>query len=100
MMYEVVAKKASASYCFGAGRAGGAVSAAALASGSEPEPQPASSRDALKEPSSAPQENALLVFMLGYREVSRTVGYYSGVEDAVRLERDLGVTSTQLRQSM
>lgn len=38
--------------------------------------------------------------MLGYREISRTVGYYSGVEDAVRLERDLGVTDTKLRQSM
>jgi ribosomal protein S18 acetylase RimI-like enzyme len=38
--------------------------------------------------------------MLGYREVSRTVGYYSGVEDAVRLERDLGVAHKKLRQSM
>ena len=38
--------------------------------------------------------------MLGYRESSRTVGYYSGVEDAVRLERDLGVTNTKLRHSM
>jgi ribosomal protein S18 acetylase RimI-like enzyme len=38
--------------------------------------------------------------MLGYRETSRTVGYYSGVEDAVRLERELGVTNTKLRQSM
>jgi ribosomal protein S18 acetylase RimI-like enzyme len=38
--------------------------------------------------------------MLGYREVSRTVGYYSGVEDAVRLERELGVAHKKLRQSM
>ena len=38
--------------------------------------------------------------MLGYREISRTVGYYSGVEDAVRLERDLGVADRKLRQSM
>jgi ribosomal protein S18 acetylase RimI-like enzyme len=38
--------------------------------------------------------------MLGYRETSRTVGYYSGVEDAVRLERDLAITSSKLRQSM
>jgi ribosomal protein S18 acetylase RimI-like enzyme len=38
--------------------------------------------------------------MLGYREISRTVGYYSGVEDAVRLERDLGVVDKKLRQSM
>lgn len=38
--------------------------------------------------------------MLGYREISRTVGYYSGVEDAVRLERDLGVADKKLRQSM
>jgi [ribosomal protein S18]-alanine N-acetyltransferase len=37
---------------------------------------------------------------LGYRETSRTVGYYSGVEDAIRLERDLAVTSPKLRQSM
>lgn len=36
----------------------------------------------------------------GYRETGQTAGYYSGVEDAVRLERDLAVTSTQLRQSM
>jgi ribosomal protein S18 acetylase RimI-like enzyme len=38
--------------------------------------------------------------MLGYREISRTVGYYSGVEDAVRLERDLGVADKKLRQSL
>jgi len=38
--------------------------------------------------------------MRGYRETSRAVGYYSGVEDAIRLERDLGVTSSKLRQSM
>ena len=37
---------------------------------------------------------------LGYRETSRTVGYYSGLEDAIRLERDLAVASTRLRQSM
>jgi ribosomal-protein-alanine N-acetyltransferase len=38
--------------------------------------------------------------MRGYRETSRAVGYYSGVEDAIRLERDLAVTSAKLRQSM
>lgn len=38
--------------------------------------------------------------MRGYRETSRTARYYSGVEDAIRLERDLGVTSPKLRQSM
>jgi [ribosomal protein S18]-alanine N-acetyltransferase len=38
--------------------------------------------------------------MRGYRETARAVGYYSGVEDAIRLERDLGVTSSKLRQSM
>jgi ribosomal protein S18 acetylase RimI-like enzyme len=37
---------------------------------------------------------------LGYRETTRTVGYYSGVEDAIRLERDLAVSSPKLRQSM
>jgi ribosomal protein S18 acetylase RimI-like enzyme len=37
---------------------------------------------------------------LGYRETTRTAGYYSGVEDAIRLERDLAVTNTKLRQSM
>jgi ribosomal protein S18 acetylase RimI-like enzyme len=37
---------------------------------------------------------------LGYRETGRTAGYYSGVEDAIRLERDLAVTSPKLRQSM
>ena len=37
---------------------------------------------------------------LGYRETSRAVAYYSGVEDAIRLERDLAVTSPKLRQSM
>lgn len=37
---------------------------------------------------------------LGYRETARSTGYYSGVEDAVRLERDLAMTGTQLRQSM
>jgi ribosomal protein S18 acetylase RimI-like enzyme len=36
---------------------------------------------------------------LGYRETGRTIGYYSGVEDAIRLERDLTVADTQLRQS-
>jgi ribosomal protein S18 acetylase RimI-like enzyme len=38
--------------------------------------------------------------MRGYRETSRAVRYYSGVEDAIRLERDLGVASPKLRQSM
>jgi ribosomal protein S18 acetylase RimI-like enzyme len=37
---------------------------------------------------------------LGYRETTRTAGYYSGVEDAIRLERDLAVTSPKLRESM
>ena len=37
---------------------------------------------------------------LGYRETTRAAGYYSGVEDAIRLERDLAVTSPKLRQSM
>ncbi|HKQ14953.1 MAG TPA: GNAT family N-acetyltransferase [Steroidobacteraceae bacterium] len=37
---------------------------------------------------------------LGYRETTRAVGYYSGVEDAIKLERDLAVTSPKLRQSM
>jgi ribosomal protein S18 acetylase RimI-like enzyme len=37
---------------------------------------------------------------LGYRETSRSAGYYSGVEDAIRLERDLAVASKRLRQSM
>lgn len=37
---------------------------------------------------------------LGYRETARTAGYYSGVEDALRFERDLAITSTKLRQSM
>jgi ribosomal-protein-alanine N-acetyltransferase len=37
---------------------------------------------------------------LGYRETNRAVGYYSGVEDAIRLERDLAVSSPKLRQSM
>ena len=37
---------------------------------------------------------------LGYRETNRAVGYYSGLEDAIRLERDLAVTSPKLRQSM
>src|SRR5690242_15888474 len=63
MRYEVVAKKASASYCFGAGTAGGVAAAAALGSGCESEPQPASSSEALKEPITAPRESALLVFM-------------------------------------
>ncbi|HKS56002.1 MAG TPA: GNAT family N-acetyltransferase [Steroidobacteraceae bacterium] len=38
--------------------------------------------------------------MRGYRETSRAARYYSGVEDAIRLERDLGVASPKLRQSM
>ena len=37
---------------------------------------------------------------LGYRETARAARYYSGVEDAIRLERDLAITSTKLRQSM
>jgi len=37
---------------------------------------------------------------LGYRETARAAGYYSGVEDAVRLERDLAIASPKLRQSM
>ena len=37
---------------------------------------------------------------LGYRETNRAAGYYSGVEDAIRLERDLAVSSPKLRQSM
>jgi ribosomal protein S18 acetylase RimI-like enzyme len=37
---------------------------------------------------------------LGYRETNRAAGYYSGVEDAIRLERDLAVASPKLRQSM
>ena len=37
---------------------------------------------------------------LGYRETTRTAGYYSGVEDAIRLERDLAIAGAQLRQSM
>ena len=37
---------------------------------------------------------------LGYRETTRTAGYYSGVEDAIRLERDLAIASPKLRQSM
>jgi ribosomal-protein-alanine N-acetyltransferase len=37
---------------------------------------------------------------LGYRETARAVGYYSGVEDAIRLERDLAITNSKLRQSM
>jgi ribosomal protein S18 acetylase RimI-like enzyme len=36
---------------------------------------------------------------LGYRETTRSGGYYSGVEDAIRLERDLAVARPQLRQS-
>ena len=37
---------------------------------------------------------------LGYRETTRSAGYYSGVEDAIRLERDLAIAGTKLRQSM
>jgi ribosomal-protein-alanine N-acetyltransferase len=37
---------------------------------------------------------------LGYREANRAARYYSGVEDAIRLERDLAVASPSLRQSM
>jgi ribosomal-protein-alanine N-acetyltransferase len=37
---------------------------------------------------------------LGYREIARAAGYYSGVEDALRFERDLAIASPKLRQSM
>jgi ribosomal protein S18 acetylase RimI-like enzyme len=37
---------------------------------------------------------------LGYRETARAARYYSGVEDAIKLERDLAVASPKLRQSM
>jgi ribosomal-protein-alanine N-acetyltransferase len=37
---------------------------------------------------------------LGYRETSLAAGYYSGVEDAIRLERDLAITKPKLQQSM
>ena len=37
---------------------------------------------------------------LGYRETTRSAGYYSGVEDAIRLERDLVIAGARLRQSM
>ncbi len=37
---------------------------------------------------------------LGYRETTRSTGYYSGVEDAIRLERDLVIAGARLRQSM
>lgn len=37
---------------------------------------------------------------LGYRETTRSAGYYSGVEDAIRLERDLATAGARLRQSM
>jgi ribosomal protein S18 acetylase RimI-like enzyme len=37
---------------------------------------------------------------LGYRETTRSAGYYSGVEDAIRFERDLAVASPKLRQSL
>ena len=37
---------------------------------------------------------------LGYHETARAAGYYSGVEDALRFERDLAITSAKLRQSM
>src|SRR5262245_8180253 len=46
MMYDVVAKKASASYCAGAGRAGGGSVAAAAGAGLDSEPQPASTSEA------------------------------------------------------
>jgi ribosomal protein S18 acetylase RimI-like enzyme len=36
---------------------------------------------------------------LAYRETLRTAGYYSGVEDAIRLERDLAIAGSRLRQS-
>jgi ribosomal-protein-alanine N-acetyltransferase len=34
---------------------------------------------------------------LGYRETARAAGYYSGVEDAIRLERDLAIASPKLQ---
>jgi ribosomal protein S18 acetylase RimI-like enzyme len=37
---------------------------------------------------------------LGYREMSRSAKYYSGVEDAIRLERGLAMAGAKLRQSM
>jgi [ribosomal protein S18]-alanine N-acetyltransferase len=37
---------------------------------------------------------------LGYRETSLAAGYYSGVEDAIRLERDLAISKPKLQQSM
>lgn len=37
---------------------------------------------------------------LGYRETARTAGYYSGVEDAIRLERDLAIAGARLRESL
>lgn len=37
---------------------------------------------------------------LGYRETTLASRYYSGVEDAIRLERDMAITSSKLRQSM
>jgi ribosomal protein S18 acetylase RimI-like enzyme len=49
----------------------------------------------------AGNEQARRFYMkLGYRETTRSVGYYSGVEDALRLERNLAVASPKLRQSM
>src|SRR6188768_3788368 len=65
MMYEVVAKKASASYCFGAGRAGGAAAvAAALDSGCDSELHPDSRSDAPIQLIRAPQDSsAVLVFI-------------------------------------
>jgi ribosomal-protein-alanine N-acetyltransferase len=37
---------------------------------------------------------------LGYRETSLAAAYYSGVEDAIRLERDLAIEKPKLQQSM
>jgi ribosomal-protein-alanine acetyltransferase len=37
---------------------------------------------------------------LGYRETTRSAGYYSGVEDAIRLERDLAIAGARLRESL
>src|SRR5690349_12505634 len=61
MVYDVVAKNASASYCVGAGRAGGGVAAsAAIAAGLDSEPQPASSSEA---PSAPKVSEVMRVFM-------------------------------------
>src|SRR5688500_3533881 len=50
MMYEVVAKNASASYSVGGGAAGGGVAAAAAGAGFDCWPQPANSREVTNAP--------------------------------------------------